>query len=266
MTQAALPSPLKLCHYLRDRMPLTEKIFGPKVKPHKVIAHRGMSGKFPENTLLAFDAVRHEGLRWVETDISMLADETLIVFHDEAQGRTVAGDKLVADAKWEDFKNADAGLWKGNQFSGQKVLRLETLIAWAEVHDMTLILEMKCHGNREYRSAELLASALRKRPKANVIVSSFNIDFLGYFRMFAPHIPRASIHNFFPKDIYFLKTELAIEAVHLDSDLIAASMDVTVFHQQGIKIRAWTVNDPSRAIDLFDLGVDMVMSDYPEQI
>ena len=80
-------------------MPLTEKIFGPKVKPHKVIAHRGMSGKFPENTFLAFDAVRHEGLRWVETDISMLADETLIVFHDEAQGRTVAGDKLVADAK-----------------------------------------------------------------------------------------------------------------------------------------------------------------------
>ena len=59
---------------------------------------------------------------------------------------------------------------------------------------------------------------------------------------------------------------MAIEAVHLDSDLIAASMDVTVFHQQGIKIRAWTVNDPSRAIDLFDLGVDMVMSDYPERI
>jgi glycerophosphoryl diester phosphodiesterase len=43
-------------------------------------------------------------------------------------------------------------------------------------------------------------------------------------------------------------------------------MDVTVFHQQGIKIRAWTVNDPNRAIDLFDLGVDMVMSDYPERI
>ena len=101
MTQEALPSPLKPCHYLRDEMLLTEKILGSKVKPHKVIAHRGMSGKFPENTLLAFDAVRHEGLRWVETDISMLADETLIVFHDEAQGRTVAGDKLVADAKWE---------------------------------------------------------------------------------------------------------------------------------------------------------------------
>ena len=66
--------------------------------------------------------------------------------------------------------------------------------------------------------------------------------------------------------IHFLKSKLAIEAVHLDSDLIITSKDVTIFHQQGIKIRAWTVNDPSRAIDLFDLGVDMVMSDYPERI
>jgi glycerophosphoryl diester phosphodiesterase len=247
-------------------MLLTEKLCEPKAKPHRVIAHRGMSGKFPENTLLAFDAVRHEGLRWIETDVSMLADETLIVFHDEAQGRTVAGDKLVADAKWEDFQNADAGAWKGEQFLGQKVLRLETLISWAAVHDMVLILEMKCHGNREYRSAELLASSLRKIPKENIVVSSFNIHFLRFFRMFAPHIPRASIHNFFPEDIYLLRNELAIEAVHLDSDLIATSTDVTVFHQQGIKIRAWTVNDPSRALDLFNLGVDMVMSDYPEQI
>jgi glycerophosphoryl diester phosphodiesterase len=149
---------------------------------------------------------------------------------------------------------------------GQKVLRLATLISWAEVYDMTLILEMKCHGDRECRSAELLASSLRKTPKANIIVSSFDIDFLRYFRMSAPHIPLASVHDSFPEDIYFLKTELAIEAVHLDSDLISASTDVTVFHQQGIKIRAWTVNDPNRANDLFDLGVDMVMSDYPEQI
>ena len=245
---------------------MTDKIHEPRVIPHRVIAHRGMSGKFPENTLLAFDAVRHEGLKWVETDISMLADETLIVFHDEVQGRTVAGDKLIADAKWEDFQNADAGVWKGEQFLGQKVLRLETLTSWAEVHDMTLILEMKCHGNRENRSAEVLASSLRKIPTAKIIVSSFDVDFLRYFRMLAPHISRASVHNFFPEDIYFLKTELAIEAAHLDSDLIATSTDVAVFHQQGIKIRAWTVNDPSRAIDLFDLGVDMVMSDYPERI
>ena len=247
-------------------MLLTEKICESMVKPHKVIAHRGMSGKFPENTLLAFDAARHAGLRWLETDISLLADETLIVFHDEAQGRTVAGDKLVADANWEDFQDADAGVWKGEQFLGQKVLRLATLISWAVLHDMTLILEMKCHGNRERRSAELLASLLRKIPQANVIVSSFDIDFLYYFRTFAPHIPLASVHNFFPEDIHFLKTELAIEAVHLDNDLISASTDVTVFHQKGIKIRAWTVNDLSRANDLFDLGVDMVMSDYPEQI
>ncbi|MBL6773959.1 MAG: hypothetical protein ISQ26_00925 [Candidatus Puniceispirillum sp.] len=249
-----------------DKMLPTRKIFSPKTKAQRVIAHRGMSGQYPENTLIAFDAVRHAGLKWIETDISMLSDETLIVFHDEVQGRTVAGNKLISDVKWEDFENADAGLWKGDQFVGQEVLRLETLLSWAKMHDMTLILEMKCHGNREYRSAELLASSLQSGPKVTIIVSSFNTDFLRYFRVFAPHIRIASIHSFFPEDLNFLKTNLAVEAVHLDRKLISRSADVMLFHQQGIKIRAWTVNDPSDAKDLFDLGVDMVMSDYPERI
>ena len=244
----------------------TGKIFSSEMKAQKVIAHRGMSGQYPENTLIAFDAVRHEGLKWIETDISMLSDETLIVFHDAFQGRTVAGNKLISDVNWEDFENADVGLWKGDQFVGQRVLRLETLLSWAKQHDMTLILEMKCHGNRQYRSAELLALSLQIGPKAQIIVSSFDLDFLSYFRVFAPHIPLASIHNFFPEDLNFLKTNLAIEAVHLDSKLISTSTDVMIFHQEGFKIRAWTVNDPSRAKDLFDLGVDMVMSDYPERI
>jgi len=249
-----------------DKMLPTGKIFSPEMKAQRVIAHRGMSGQYPENTLIAFDAVRHAGLKWIETDISMLSDETLIVFHDEVQGRTVAGNKLISDAKWKDFENADAGLWKGGQFVGQEVLRLETLLSWAKKHDMALILEMKCHVNREYRSAELLAASLQIGPKVTIIVSSFNIDFLRCFRVFAPHVRIASIHSFFPENLNFLKTNLAVEAVHLDRKLISTSTDVMLFHQQGIKIRAWTVNDPSDAKDLFDLGVDMVMSDYPERI
>ena len=38
----------------------------------KIAAHRGLSGRYPENTMLAFDAARQAGVRWIETDISML--------------------------------------------------------------------------------------------------------------------------------------------------------------------------------------------------
>ena len=76
-------------------------------KKQKIIAHRGMSGKYPENTILAFEAARLLGLRWIETDINMLGDETLVVFHDKSFGRTVSGNCLTKNVSWKDFKDLD---------------------------------------------------------------------------------------------------------------------------------------------------------------
>ena len=45
-------------------------------RPQKIAAHRGLSGQYPENTLLAFEAARQAGIIWIETDVSMLKDET----------------------------------------------------------------------------------------------------------------------------------------------------------------------------------------------
>ena len=58
----------------------------------------------------------------------------------------------------------------------------------------------------------------------------------------------------------------AIEAVHLKQSLIRSPDDVAVFHDKGLNLRAWTVNDADRAVQLFDWGVDMVISDDPQQI
>lgn len=236
------------------------------LKSQKIVAHRGMSGHFPENTLAAFTAAKRAGFKWIETDISMLQDETMVVFHDDSQGRTVLGTKKVSELCWSDFQNADAGVWKGAEFSKQRILKLQELMVWASKHDMTLILEMKCHGGRQYRSAKVLMSIIEHSHKKNIIVSSFDIDFLRKFRSLAPTIRLASIHSSLPEDIDTLKLELSIEAVHLDDKLIVSEAEVKLFHDRGIFVRAWTVNKGSRAKDLFHLGVDMVMSDYPERM
>ncbi len=242
------------------------KLISSEVKKQKIIAHRGMSGKYPENTSLAFEAARSLGLRWIETDVNMLGDETLVIFHDKSFGRTVTGNRLIKNMSWKDFKDIDAGLWKGEEFAGQRVMCLGELITWAETNNMMLILEMKSNDSRKRRAAEVLTSALRNCTKANIIVSSFDIDFLRHFKRSCKNIPIASIHTSLPENIDSLITELDIEAVHLNHDLIRKSADVLSFHAKGIKVRAWTVNDPFIVKQLFALGVDMVMSDYPELI
>jgi glycerophosphoryl diester phosphodiesterase len=242
------------------------KLASSEEKKQKIIAHRGMSGKYPENTILAFEAARLLGLRWIETDINMIGDETLVVFHDKSFGRTVSGNCLTKNVSWKDFKDLDAGLWKGEGFAGQKVMRLGELITWAETNNMMLILEMKIYDSRKRRAAEVLTSALRNCKKANIIISSFDIDFLRHFKRFCKNIPIASIHTSLPENIDSLITELDIEAVHLDHHLLRKSTDVLSFRAKGIKVRAWTANDPFIVEHLFALGVDMVMSDYPELI
>ena len=51
----------------------------------KNFAHRGFSGKYPENTLLAFSKAVEEGVDGIENDVHLTKDGVLVVMHDELQ-------------------------------------------------------------------------------------------------------------------------------------------------------------------------------------
>jgi glycerophosphoryl diester phosphodiesterase len=230
----------------------------------KIIAHRGLSVSYPENTLIAFEAAKNAGIEWIETDISMLKDEELIIFHDETLGRTVSGKKNISDCVWAELVNADAGIWKGKKYTGEKLLSLFDALSWAEKNAVTLILEMKCYGARQRRLAEVMANFLNPWQKEHLIISSFDIEFLHHFGKVAPEMRLASIHNNMPEDVEYLTRTLGLEAMHLKSDLVLSKGSVQEFHNQGLDVRAWTVNDLQTASALIAIGVDMVMSDCPQ--
>ena len=47
-----------------------------------VIAHRGFSNNYPENTMIAFEKAIEIGAKCIETDVTILKDGTLVLFHD----------------------------------------------------------------------------------------------------------------------------------------------------------------------------------------
>ena len=221
---------------------------------------------YPENTFLAFEAACQASVQWIETDVCMLQDKTLIIFHDDRQGRTVVGDKLVAEAVWADFVNADAGIWRGQAFAGQKVPTLAELLAWKTERELTLNLEIKCHGSRQQETAEKLSSVLQQTAQQDIVISSFDIDVLKHLRLLNPDLRIASIHEQIPNHLGKLIAELDLEAVHLDHRLITSADLVANIHQLGPAVRVWTVNDLGRAEQLLDWGVDMVISDYADRL
>ena len=90
-----------------------------KIPPSRLEAHRGASGAYPENTMLAFAKAREAGALSIETDLSLLADGGFAVFHDSALGRTVAGDASLDSLTSAEIGTMDAGAWRGRELAGK---------------------------------------------------------------------------------------------------------------------------------------------------
>ncbi len=79
----------------------------------KVIAHRGASGEYPENTILACDKAFEMGADIVEIDVQMTKDAQLVIFHDRDAMRVANDPRGMADLTYREAKELDVGAWKG---------------------------------------------------------------------------------------------------------------------------------------------------------
>jgi len=101
-----------------------------------VVAHRGDSANFPENTLPAFTAARRLGVAMQEFDVRSTRDGTLVCLHDDTFDRTTDAAAVlgpgarVEQATFAEIRQLDAGLWFGDKHRGTQIPALgETLDA-----------------------------------------------------------------------------------------------------------------------------------------
>lgn len=86
-----------------------------------VAAHRGNAKYFPENTMSAFRSAASLNPDMIETDLHMTSDGEIIIMHDHMVDRTTDGNGLIREKTLEEMKRLDAGLFKGEDFRGEKV-------------------------------------------------------------------------------------------------------------------------------------------------
>jgi len=86
-----------------------------------VTAHRGFSGKFPENTLPAFEAAYRLGVDIIEFDVRETADGMLIIMHDTSVDRTTNGSGEVNELKFDYLRRLNASYWQGTHDSGKRL-------------------------------------------------------------------------------------------------------------------------------------------------
>ena len=235
-----------------------------KIDHHRIQAHRGASGRFPENTLRAFRAAQKAGVTSIETDISLLADGALAIFHDPALGRTVTGSAAISELKADEVVRLDAGSWRGTAYAGEPVPLMRDILDWQETTDLAFNWEMKIHGEEQDAAADALAGHLAERDLGRALVSSFNAAFLAAIRRVFPPLPRALICREMPTGWDQLGRELDLAAFHLDHALVTAAL-VEAVHDAGYMVRAYTVNEEVDMERMIEAGVDVIITDYPER-
>lgn len=109
-------------------------------------AHRGWSEEYPENTMYSFYMGLESGAKGIETDIQRTKDGVLVLFHDDNLMRILGKEESISDYTYKELLSFDFGLFKGEKFSGEKIVSLEEFLIHFGKKDLTLALEIKQIG------------------------------------------------------------------------------------------------------------------------
>ena len=98
-----------------------------------VIGHRGYSGLYPENTMLAFKKAEELGIDAVEMDIQLTKDGTVVIIHDETVDRVTGAKGFVRDFTFAELRklNASQAVY-GDKFGFNPIPSLEEYFIWAK--------------------------------------------------------------------------------------------------------------------------------------
>lgn len=232
-----------------------------------VIAHRGASGTVPENTLAAFARAAELGAEAVEMDVVLSADGIPVILHDADLARTTGGPGRVAETPFAEIRTRDAGAWFDAAFAGVRVPSLDEALACVADHRMALNLEIKPTPGRAASTAERAAEALaRLWPRElGLVVSSARPASLTAFAAALPGVELGLITGAVPARWRARLAGLGCASLHVAHDRLTPTKVAAVSGAE-IRLRAYTVNDPARAAELLDWGVDGIFTDFPERM
>jgi len=236
--------------------------------PILVIAHRGFSGNAPENTLTSFKKAMEVGSDVIELDVHLSKEGEVVVIHDDTLDRTTNGKGKVVDYTLRELKQFDAGLWFGNQFSGERIPTLKEVLELARDR-IRVNIELKRGDLGNYSVGDLANQALKEVQnmgmEEQVLFSSFDPSPLKRMREKNPRIQVALLYN---KD--WNSPEEILEGSSFSilacRKSVLNSSNISKAHQKGIKVNVYTLNTEEEMEQFLKIGVDGIITDYPDRL
>ncbi|WP_196811005.1 glycerophosphodiester phosphodiesterase [Arthrobacter sp. 35W] len=224
-------------------------------------AHRGFSRTGLENSLPAFAAAAQLGFTHVETDVHTTSDGVVVIFHDSTLDRVstgagrinelpaaVVGRALIGGtepiptlaALVEAFPDLRFNLDVKDEAS---VAPLAALIEEHGLHDRVCVASFS-----DKRRRAVLKRLTRRTASSAGVRTIALFTFLGW-------LPDPLLRRL------LRGTDVLQIPVRMYGLALVTARSVARAHRLGLTMHVWTIDDPAQMHELFDLGVDGIMTD-----
>ena len=229
-------------------------------------AHRGFSGEYPENTMIAFEKAIEAGCEGIEMDVHFTKDGKLVIVHDELIDRTSDGKGFVKDYTYDELTKFDFSYTYKDKVGFCKIPTLEEFMELVHDKDIMINIELKT-GIIAYPGIEQATYDMVKKYDMHdkVVISSFGHKSIMKMKTIDPTIKCGFLTETGILDVGEYVKSHGVECYHpfygmlLDQELLA---DVK---SHGLEINTWTVNEEAHIELLCDIGVEGIIGNYPDR-
>lgn len=232
----------------------------------QIFAHRGFSGYYPENTMLAFQKVAEETVAdGIELDIQLTKDGEIVIMHDEMLDRTTNGSGWLKDHTLKELKMLSVGVNVKGFFPRQTIPTLREYFTWLKTTKLITNIELKT-SYFEYEGIEekLIAMVKEFGLEDQIWYSSFNHYTVARIKKLMPEAKCGLLTDTWLMNIGEYAASQGAASVNARTYFCAKEGVAADLHAHNIALQAWTPNDAEMMQELVDAGVDVLITNYPD--
>lgn len=227
-----------------------------------LIGHRGLPLLAPENTAASVRCAAEHKIEWIEVDVTMAGDGTLVMMHDLTLKRFGQPGEALIDQTEASLRTVDAGSWFSAEFAGEPLLMFDEFLILADQLALNINLEIKTNPDLPLnRQIDTIWQTIQANPLQNskLIVSSFELQTLRRLRELSETIHIGVLFENLPEDIDHAIDGLNPVAIHCDHSTLTQQQAQAV--RQRWPLYCYTVNDSETLEKLLSWGVVGVFCD-----
>lgn len=243
-------------------------------------AHRGGGGRWPENTLHAFQQAAALGVDVLETDIHATADGVIVISHNPTVDETTDGQGPISGMTLAQLKQLDAGYrWTNDggktfPFRGQGITIPtfeETALALPRLR-----INVDIKQNQPSIVEPFIQLLRRLNCQERVMVGSFHDQELAKFRRDCPEVGTSA--GVAETRLFFFLSLVGLTGLlrpvykafqvpeYAENFHLVTPRFIRAAHALGIEVHVWTVDDSQDMQRLMAWGVDGLITDYPDRL